>query len=101
MAKKKSKAASQEYLEDLHRRFSEMLLQDLTKKRVVGEDGKETIPTALYNVIRQFLKDNKIEKVLTDAQGDSLGLLNKSFAGVGPGGEYEELDDDTETFGEA
>jgi hypothetical protein len=98
MAKKKSKAASQEYLEDLHRVFSEMLLKDLTKARTVGEDGKETIPTALYNVIRQFLRDNKIEKVITDTQGDSLGLLSTHFAGVGPG---EELDDDTEAFGEA
>jgi len=90
MAKKNKRGATEDALGLLHEEFAKILLEDLKKQRYVDEKGKEHIPTALYNVVRQFLRDNHIEKIPGDYETDPLGVLQKKAYEFDP----DEFDDD-------
>ena len=89
-----SKAATQEYLEELHRKLAEHLKEDLQKPHYVDpKTHQEVIPTALYNVINQFLKDNRIVGHIDKDRDDPLSNLARAFTKVVPDGEYPGFDD--------
>lgn len=78
-------AASKALLESIHDAIAGVFLDALTNGEIVevtGEDGAVTRErrkpsSALLSVIRQFLKDNRIEA--TPGKGSALGKLAAAF----------------------
>lgn len=85
MAEKKKTAASSEFMDSLHNELAKVLLEQINKFR----KSDEGVPASLLNVVRQFLKDNHVEKMPGNPETDPLLLLGKEV----------DLEDEEEDFG--
>ena len=77
------KKETEKKLEDLHEALAEALLAFVRGhkefiKDAPGEGEEKKYPSAMFNVARQFLKDNGVEKI-PKAVDDPLGLLGEEL----------------------
>lgn len=86
-----SKAASLKTMNELHLVLTQRILEDLGRAHHIDPETKrEVIPTALYNVIRQFLKDNGITKEIGRDGKDPLSALARRFTALSLGGDDDD-----------